>query len=279
MAFLQVDFFSETFGMSMNMNVILPQEIQVPNPVNGGRFPKPYPVMYLLHGWNGDHTVWERRTSIERYAAQTGIAIVMPAVHLSFYSDMACGLPYWTYLSQELPNVCGQMFPQLSTRREDTWAAGLSMGGYGALKLALGAPERFSIGASLSGAVDVASMVHRMASAPAPQEDGITRPKLSFFKIVTSIFGPEDQISGSENDLFALAQTLKEEGKPMPRLYQWCGKQDPLYQDNCRLRDYLTSQGFPLTWEDSDGDHQWEYWDAKIADVLQWIGTQREINR
>ena len=52
MAFLQVDFFSETFGMSMNMNVILPQEIQVPNPVNGGRFPKPYPVMYLLHGWN-----------------------------------------------------------------------------------------------------------------------------------------------------------------------------------------------------------------------------------
>ena len=42
MAFLQVDFFSETFGMSMNMNVILPQEIQVPNPVNGGRFPKPY---------------------------------------------------------------------------------------------------------------------------------------------------------------------------------------------------------------------------------------------
>ena len=132
MAFLQVDFFSETFGMSMNMNVILPQEIQVPNPVNGGRFPKPYPVMYLLHGWNGDHTVWERRTSIERYAAQTGIAIVMPAVHLSFYSDMACGLPYWTYLSQELPNVCGQMFPQLSTRREDTWAAGLSMVGYGA---------------------------------------------------------------------------------------------------------------------------------------------------
>ena len=57
----------------------------------------------------------------------------------------------------------------------------------------------------------------------------------------------------------------------MPRLYQWCGKQDPLYQDNCRLRDYLTSQGFPLTWEDSDGDHQWEYWDAKIANVLQWI--------
>ena len=205
MAFLQVDFFSETFGMSMNMNVILPQEIQVPNPVNGGRFPKPYPVMYLLHGWNGDHTVWERRTSIERYAAQTGIAIVMPAVHLSFYSDMACGLPYWTYLSQELPNVCCQMFPQLSTRREDTWAAGLSMGGYGALKLALGAPQRFSMGASLSGAVDVASMVHRMASAPAPQEDGIVRPKLSFLKIVTSIFGPEDQISGSENDLFALA--------------------------------------------------------------------------
>ena len=263
----------------MNMNVILPQEIQVPNPVNGGRFPKPYPVLYLLHGWNGDHTVWERRTSIERYAAQTGIAIVMPAVHLSFYSDMACGLPYWTYLSQELPKVCGQMFPQLSTRREDTWAAGLSMGGYGALKLALGAPERFSIGASLSGAVDVASMVHRMASAPVPQEDGIVRPKLSFLKIVNSIFGAEDQISGSENDLFALAQRLKDEGKPMPRLYQWCGKQDPLYQDNCHLRDYLMSQDFPLTWEDSDGDHQWEYWDAKIADVLQWIEAQREINR
>ena len=93
MAFLNVDCFSQVLSMSVNMSVILPQRLDIPNSVNGGSFTPPYPVLYLLHGYNGDHTVWARRTSVERYAADKGIAIVMPAAHLSFYADMKLGLP------------------------------------------------------------------------------------------------------------------------------------------------------------------------------------------
>ena len=91
MAFLTVDCFSEVLHMSVNLNVILPQNINIINPVNGGHFKPPYPVLYLLHGYNGDHTVWARRTSVKRYAADKGIIVIMPGAHMSFYSDMENG--------------------------------------------------------------------------------------------------------------------------------------------------------------------------------------------
>ena len=81
----------------------------------------------------------------------------MPQVHRSFYADEAHGCRFWTFLSEELPAVVASFF-RVSTRREDTFVAGLSMGGYGALKWALRQPERFAAAASLSGALDVADM-------------------------------------------------------------------------------------------------------------------------
>ena len=72
--------------MSVNMSVILPQRLDIPNSVNGGSFTPPYPVLYLLHGYNGDHTVWARRTSVERYAADKGIAMVNIFTALKLYN-------------------------------------------------------------------------------------------------------------------------------------------------------------------------------------------------
>ena len=110
------------------------------------------PVLYLLHGLSDDDTIWSRRTSIERYVAPLGIAVVMPQVHQSFYSDEVHGLPFWTFLTEELPALVHGFF-RTSTRREDTFVAGLSMGGYGAMKWALREPHRFAAAASLSGAL------------------------------------------------------------------------------------------------------------------------------
>lgn len=92
-----------------------------------------HPTLYLLHGLSDDHTIWLRRTSIERYVASMGLAVVMPAVHRSFYTDMDKGYRYWTFISEELPALARSFFP-LSDKREDNFAAGLSMGGYGAFK-------------------------------------------------------------------------------------------------------------------------------------------------
>ena len=109
----------------------------------------------------------------------------MPQVHHSFYTDMKYGNKYWTFLTKELPLLAQSFFP-LSTARKDNFVAGLSMGGYGALKWALNHPETFSAAASLSGVTDI---VKRKVDQP----DGI-------FNL---IFGDEE-LTGTEHDLFAL---------------------------------------------------------------------------
>ncbi|WP_029291789.1 alpha/beta hydrolase family protein, partial [Cellulomonas sp. HZM] len=155
MALVTCHFFSETLELSTAMTVLLPQATRAQIGLTGVAGDQPPPVLYLLHGLSDDETIWTRRTSIERYAAERGIAVVMPRAGRSFYTDELHGSRYWTFLSDELPHVVGQLF-RVSAEPEDTFVAGLSMGGYGALRWALRRPERFAAAASLSGALDVA---------------------------------------------------------------------------------------------------------------------------
>jgi len=256
MALLHVDFFSDVLGMSMNMDVILPQQtngqIGMESQAGQGKIK----TMYLLHGMSDDHTIWQRRTSIERYVSQLGIAVVMPTTHLGWYTDTTFGMRYWTFLSQELPAICRAFFPQLSDLREDTLAAGLSMGGYGAWKCGLGAPETFGAAASLSGALDVVSLLKNRAQ---DQNTALFR----------GIFGSVEETEGSDNDLLALMD--KGAGAPdQPRLYAWCGTEDFLYQDNLTAWEKARRLGYDLTCRQSAGDHQWKYWDQWIQEVLRW---------
>ena len=149
----------------------------------------------------------------------------------------------------------------MSDRREDTFAAGLSMGGYGALKLGLRRSEAFSKVASLSGALDAAAFAQLPSRANSP--------------FWTSIFGPLDQIPQGEDDLFRAASLLKESGKPLPEVYMWCGLQDGLLPQNHRMRDHLRSLGYPLVYEESEGGHRWDCWDERIRSVLRWIQEGR----
>ena len=156
MALLHVDFFSDVLGMCTNMDVILPETTVGQIGMEGHGSNGKCPTLYLLHGMSDDHTIWQRRTSIERYASEYNLAVVMPTTHLGWYTDMDMGYDYWTFISKALPESCRRFFPQMSARREDTFAAGLSMGGYGAMKCGLLAPETFSCCASLSGELDIA---------------------------------------------------------------------------------------------------------------------------
>ncbi len=123
MALLHVDFFSDVLGMGMNMDVILPQKTSKQIGMEGMAKDGSYKTVYLLHGMSDDHTVWQRRTSIERYMSRLGIAVVMPSTHLGFYTDTTYGMRYWTFVSEELPRICREFFPRMSDKREDTLEA------------------------------------------------------------------------------------------------------------------------------------------------------------
>jgi putative tributyrin esterase len=252
MAFIDCHFYSDSLGVSASMYVILPQAAQNQIGLTSSVYGKKHPALFLLHGLSDDHTIWMRRTSIERYASQLGIAVVMPAVNRSFYTDMAAGPKYWTFISEELPALARSFFP-LAEERELNYVAGLSMGGYGAMKLALTHPDRFAAAASLSGSVDI---VHRALNFP---DD---------FKL---IFGDATKVKGSENDLFYLAEQLSGSKVKAPQLYQCCGTEDFLYRDNIRFRDYCRELRIDLTYEEEPGEHEWGYWDRKIQNVLNWL--------
>ena len=162
MALIHCSFFSQSLMLSMSAYVVLPQPAAALTWESGGLPERKHPVLYLLHGLSDDHTIWQRRTSIERYidpyVDPLGLAVVMPDVHRSWYTDMAHGSRYWTYISEELPALMRSFFP-ISEARDDNFVAGLSMGGYGAFKLALSHPERYAAAASLSGALDISQVV------------------------------------------------------------------------------------------------------------------------
>ncbi len=132
MALLTCDFFAESLGMGTSVTVVLPETTD--DHGHTARPPDP-PLLYLLHGLSDDHTSWLRWTSAVRYAEEAGLVLVMPAVARSFYADEAHGHAYWEFVSEELPGVVGSFFG-LSQDPGSTYVAGLSMGGYGALKLA-----------------------------------------------------------------------------------------------------------------------------------------------
>ena len=255
MAFIQCDFHSDALGMASSMNVILPQPASTQIGMNGGNRKEKYPVLYLLHGCSDDHTIWGRRTSIERYVAGMDLIVVMPNAHRSFYTDMKFGGKYWTFISEELPQIVKSFFP-VSSKREDTFVAGLSMGGYGALKLALRCPKKFAAAASLSGVTDLHSMWQEIEGF----DDDFRR-----------IFGSPEEFQESDNDLFKLAKELKNSKKEIPALFQACGTEDFLYKGNTRFRDYLRQMDVPLHYQESPGVHCWDFWDTNIQDVLKWL--------
>ena len=263
MAFLEVKFFSDVLGMAMSMNVVLPQKTRGNIGVNPGETGETYPTLWLLHGMSDDHTTWMRRTSIERYAEEHGIAVVMPTTYLGWYTDMRYGYAYRTFIGEELPKICRSFFPGMSARREDNYVSGNSMGGYGSLALALTYPETYGISAPLSAAFDPTGLYDP------------SNPENTFF---TDIYGPVDEFPGSKNDLFHMAEVRKTDGSPTPKLMIVCGRDDFLLESNHRMRDHLRALGYDITYRETDGAHTWAFWDREIQNVLNFIDAYRKEN-
>ena len=250
MALLHVNFFSRALNVASSVDVILPENAQGIGVTASGAEALPR-VLYLLHGYSDDQTIWQRRTSVERYAAGHNLAVIMPAVNHSFYCNEQGGERYWDYVSQELPETM-QRFFRLSDKPEDTFVAGLSMGGYGAMKLALNFPERFGAAASFSGATDIISMADRKAGD------------------WKRIFGRR-KAEGTDCDLFHLME--KNASAPHKHLqYVSCGTADFLYGQHQRFIPALKQHGWDVTsYEEPDAVHEWGFWDREIAKFIPWM--------
>lgn len=253
MALLSCDFFSESLMVGTSVTVVLPQQTEeqiglVDQPVEG-----PPPVLYLLHGLADDHTAWLRYTSIERYATARGLAVVMPAAGRSFYADEAHGHRYWTYVSEELPRIVGQFF-RVSQEPADTFVAGLSMGGYGALKLALTHPQRYAAAACLSGALDL------VAFSKEPDRD----------EVMGRVF---DHRVEPGDELFALLEAARD----VPPLHISCGTEDWLVASCRRFAAAAAAAGVEVTTDFRPGEHVWSLWDAVIQDVIAWLPVRGSL--
>lgn len=267
MVLFEVNYFSNILGINTNLNVLIPQrrtdEIEKDKIEDNNNLNKNgYPVVYLLHGFGNDESLWMRRTSIERYASQYGFAVIIPTTQLGCYTDTTYGVKYWTFISEELPRFCKEHFANISDKKEDTFVVGASMGGHGALKMALSNPNRFKAAAALSAPLNIAS------------ESIIEgfRKKKPFWE---GIFGPLENIKGSKNDLGYLTNLLIENKEvkieDRPKLYSWCGTEDFLYEDNLEMGEKMKSLGLELETHYSEGKHNWFCWDREIQNVLKWF--------
>ena len=256
MALLEMTYFSKELRKTTRMNVILPEDPQ-------GKLK----TLWLLHGWSEDSSAWQRFSGIERFVERRDIAVIMPDGALSFYNDMAHGPAYFTHITKELPQMVAKMFG-LSTAREDNFIAGLSMGGYGSLKLGLSCPEQYA-------GIGCFSASNFVAGFSNPDSSLRMKDPL-WLGWMDNIFGEEfNHLMGSRQDVYHLADEILANGKPCPKIYHCIGTEDGGYQSALETKAFFESKEgnpFDYKYEEGPGVHDWHFWDAHIASCLKHFG-------
>lgn len=263
MALFQCKIFSRALHRSVSVNVILPLPTGGNAPPGADiHYPKQgekYPVLYLLHGFSGDESDWMRYSRIECYAQTKNIAVIMPDAYNSFYENTPCGAAYADYITQELPVAMEAVFP-ISSRREHRFIAGLSMGGSGALRLALQNPEKYAAAASLSGAMHPRKSRSSGRSAARNNQWREFAYGENFKNFVPEV-----------SDIKVLLDEKLAQKVELPRIYQCCGTEDFVYEDNLSFRNFALSRGVDLTWEEGPGAHNFDFWDSYIRRIMDWL--------
>ena len=262
MAYFTGTVYSKCLLQDTSFHVILPQD--------GRRYiwDTPPKTLILLHGLSDSAATWVRRTAIERYAERYNLAVVIPEVQRSYYHDMVNGIKAFTYITQEVPELAEKMF-HLSTKKEDLLIAGLSMGGYGALRCALEAPERFGYCGAFSGCYDLADL-YRMAVDP--NGDAVLEGLESDYR---AVFGEKSEIP--ENASYEHFIKAAAGRKDLPKIYMMCGTDDFLYGHTCRARQLCAENGIEVDYEEWPGYHEWDMWDEAIERMLKkFLGPGRK---
>lgn len=250
MAFMTVNYLSPTLGMNQSFTAIIPEDESF---FKQSQSPQPLKTLLLLHGLSSDATSYPRFTSIERYAKEHHLAVIMPNADHSAYANMTYGHSYYDYIL-EMYHYAHQVFP-LSTRREDNFIAGHSMGGYGTMKFALTQPELFSKASPLSSVFQAQDLMNLDYSDFAPK----------------AITGEDTNIKETELDTYHLVDKAIENEATLPQLLIQCGTEDFLYDDNQQFMAYLDEKGISYQYEEGPGAHDYAFWDKVIKRTIEWL--------
>lgn len=252
MAFCELHYFSSALQKQTACNIILPEV-----PGHEG----PFPVYYLLHGLSDDYTIWQRRTSIGRYVQMLPLIVVMPDGGRGFYTDAHEGYKYETAIVEDLVGFIDKMF-HTRTDRKGRAIGGLSMGGYGAIKLALKYPELFGSANGHSGAYGFG---HGQWRQDQPE----------FMRIL----GPNSD--GGPNDVYALAEKFgpATNRAKMPALRIDCGTSDFLIESNRDFHQHLQTLGVPHEYAEYPGAHDWSYWDKHVQSAIRFHSKHLGISK
>lgn len=255
--------YSKILEMETGVTIITPRERDKE---------KPAKVAYLLHGLSANNGCWTDFTMLPIYARDVDVVFVMPEVGRSFYTDMKHGQRFFTYVADELPGICSRTF-NISSDRAETAVMGGSMGGYGALKIALSRPERFGCCCVFASAClylgDLMDSVTLMGDVDVIKEylgDQLLR---DFYGILGGVFAIENH-----HQILELAGSVPETLRP--RVYSACGTEDSLVRENRRFRDDMLVMGYDVTYEEWEGAHDWFFFDAALRKGLShWLAGLR----
>ncbi len=226
-----------------------------------------FKTIYLLHGMLDDHSCWMRWSMVEEQAEKHRFALVMPSGQNGFYINAVHGLAYYDFINEELPLWAEMNFPLLEGR-ENRYIAGLSMGGYGAMRHGLANPDRYAAIGAFSGALDILELKNALEAVS------------TYHNIVDydNLFGGIEAIKGSDNDLYALADKCKEVAKELPKIYITCGTEDVICLNMDRkYRDALLEKGYDVTYYEMPGVHEWKVWNESIKRFMNVIDPEHAV--
>jgi S-formylglutathione hydrolase FrmB len=241
------------------VNATLPYNVILPAGYYRSRVTR-YPVLYLLHGLSGHYSDWVARTHVAEYATQYRMIVVMPEGNNGWYTDSATGAAhkYESYLLKELIPDVQQRFRTLENRFGRA-IAGLSMGGYGAIKFGLKSPGTFIFAGSISGAFGAPAWTESDLKTPGPIRDS-----------VLSVFGAAGSETRKANDIFEIVHHLTAaRTATLPYFYLDCGTEDAFFSLNPEFAALLREKKIPHEYRELPGQHGWDYWDQQVQEVLK----------
>ena len=270
MALVNLNFESQYLNGNTEVSIILPDKPRDQGPTQFYGNGHKYKVLWLLHGTFGDHTDWLRKSSIELYACEKDLIVVMPSALNSDYTNWdhcMMGYAMYDFLTEELMPLVYNWFPA-SDKREDNYISGLSMGGEGALIYALGHSQRFAAAAVLSWAP---RNYVRLLAAPG----GIQEQRL--LDSIANAGGVDKFLASGENCWQVVADKVKA-GADLPRLYFTCGTNDFLYDWFTEFRAYAGEIGLEAKFEEIEGyTHEWRFWDLTIQRAFEFFGLGADV--
>ncbi len=262
MALFQVDFYSKALSKTTCFQVILPNDVPPEMTAENENYKRSMKTLYLLHGYSGSSKDWLTGSLIQELASKYNMAVVMPSGDNSFYLDgKGTGKAYCQFVGKELVEYTRKTF-NLSTNKEDTFISGLSMGGFGAIHTGLYFPETFGKIVGLSSAL----IIHNIANIKEDHQDFIAD-----YYYYASTFGALDQVIDSVNNPEYLIRKLKEEKKAIPPIYMACGTEDFLLEENRAFHKFLEAEEIDVTYIESPGIHNWEFWNRYLEPSIQWF--------